>query len=264
MSTQDQPQGDRQPDFEAPDAEPTQRQEYGQQAGDAWDSSWREQQASRGPGNDDGYADPEATTRQPQYGDGVQSQQGYRPDTYSQQTYGQQGPYGQYDPQGQYGQQDEYGQQDAYGASPQGQQQGYFQQGYAQQGYGQDYTQQGYGQDYSQQYAQSYDQNNQYVMAGYQQQGSQQGYGQLGEHPQATTVLVMGILGLFVPIVSFVAWYMGGQARNEIKAGATYAWDGSLTIGYWIGKIYSIIQLVALALMLVFIVFAVIIAVATS
>lgn len=82
------------------------------------------------------------------------------------------------------------------------------------------------------------------------------GYGQLQpEHPQATTVLILAILGFFVPVVPFVAWYMGGQAKKDIEAGAPYQWDGQLKIGYLIGKILSILQIVSVVLMVVWFVF---------
>ena len=50
-----------------------------------------------------------------------------------------------------------------------------------------------------------------------------QGYGQqpaygygAAEHPQASTVQILGIVGIFVGICAFIAWYMGGQAKKEI------------------------------------------------
>lgn len=70
----------------------------------------------------------------------------------------------------------------------------------------------------------------------------------IGEHPQATTVLIMGILGFFITPFSFVAWYMGGNARKQIEAGAPYRWDGGLQVGYWMGKVLGIITLVGVAL----------------
>lgn len=70
------------------------------------------------------------------------------------------------------------------------------------------------------------------------------GYGQQGEHPQATTVLIMGIVSFFFSPLAFVAWYMGGNARKEIEAGAPYRFDGGLKVGYWIGKIIGILTIV--------------------
>lgn len=82
------------------------------------------------------------------------------------------------------------------------------------------------------------------------------GYAQ-PEHPQATTILVLGILGFFVPIVPFVAWYMGGQIKRQIEAGAPYQWEGTLKIGYLMGKILGIIQIVSLVLTIAWVIFAI-------
>ena len=135
------------------------------------------------------------------------------PQPYAQPTYGQQPPaagYAQPTPPA-------YGAD--YGQVPQSP-------------YGTDYGQATYGQQ-------------PYGMAPYGQPAY--GYGQQ-EHPQATTILVLGILGFFVPIVPFVAWYMGGQIKKQIDAGAPYQWEGSLKIGYLIGKILGILQIASLIL----------------
>ena len=141
--------------------------------------------------------------------------------------YGQSPGYG--DQQPDYGQ-GGYGQQPPYGQAPQGQQ-----------AYGAGYGQPdpGYGM----------------ASAGYG------GYGPQGEHPQANTVMILGILSFFVPIVSFVAWYMGGNARKEIDAGAPYRFEGGLKVGYWIGKIVSSLSMISLVLTVVFMIFAVVAAV---
>ncbi len=117
--------------------------------------------------------------------------------------------------------------------------------------YGTDYgqaPQSPYGTDYGQA---PYGQQQSYGMAPYGQPAY--GYGQQ-EHPQATTILVLGILGFFVPIVPFVAWYMGGQIKKQIDAGAPYQWEGSLKIGYLIGKILGIIQIASVVLMIIWMV----------
>ena len=91
----------------------------------------------------------------------------------------------------------------------------------------------------------------------YQQPGGMQQYAQYGqpgygpggaEHPQAQTVLILGILGFFTSITSFIGWYMGGQAKKEIEAGAPYRWDGNLKTGYVLSKVLSIISIVAIAI----------------
>ncbi|WP_297745780.1 hypothetical protein [uncultured Tessaracoccus sp.] len=106
-----------------------------------------------------------------------------------------------------------------------------------------DYNQPNYG-------SQPYGQSQQGGYGSYQQPtGMQQyaAYGQQAEHPQAQTVLILGILGFFTSITAFIGWYMGGQAKKEIEAGAPYCWDGNLKTGYLISKILSIISIVALA-----------------
>ena len=78
------------------------------------------------------------------------------------------------------------------------------------------------------------------------QPGPPMGYGAMQpEHPDAQTVQLLGIIGIFVGIVPFIAWYMGSQAKKEIDAGAPYQWDGSkLKTGYMLGKVFSIIYIV--------------------
>lgn len=127
------------------------------------------------------------------------------------------------DPYG--GQQATYGQQSAYG------QQGYGQAPYGQMPYG------------TQPYA---------AQPGY-------GYGQpVAEHPQSQTVFILGIIGIFVTIVPFIAWYLGAQARKDIQAGAPYAWSGNLKTGFLLGKIFSIIQIVSIALIVGFYLLAIV------
>ncbi|NHB84819.1 hypothetical protein G7085_10030 [Tessaracoccus sp. HDW20] len=77
--------------------------------------------------------------------------------------------------------------------------------------------------------------------------------------PQTQTVFILGIVGIFVGIVSFIAWYMGNQAKKEIDAGAPYGWEGTkLKTGYTLGKVFSIIYIVFFALYIAFIIFAII------
>ena len=81
------------------------------------------------------------------------------------------------------------------------------------------------------------------------------GYGGMPvEHPQASTVQILGIVGIFVGVCAFIAWYMGGQAKKEIQAGAPYPWDGKLKTGYMLGKVFSIIYLVVLVLYVIVII----------
>ncbi|WP_297740703.1 hypothetical protein [uncultured Tessaracoccus sp.] len=110
-----------------------------------------------------------------------------------------------------------------------------------------DYGQQNYGSN-------PYGQSQQGGHGSYQQpSGMQQyaSYGQQGEHPQAQTVLILGILGFVTGITAYIGWYMGGKAKKEIEAGAPYRWDGNLKTGYLISKILSIISIVSIAVMIV-------------
>ncbi|OMG55917.1 hypothetical protein BJN44_07960 [Tessaracoccus sp. ZS01] len=65
-------------------------------------------------------------------------------------------------------------------------------------------------------------------------------------------VFILGIVGIFTGVVSFVAWYLGGQAKKEIEAGAPFPWDGNLKTGYMLGKVFSIIWIVLMGLGVVF------------
>lgn len=64
------------------------------------------------------------------------------------------------------------------------------------------------------------------------------------EHPQATTVLVLGVVSFAMPILSFIAWYMGGRAKAEIARGAPYPYAGNLRVGHVIGKVVGILTII--------------------
>lgn len=88
---------------------------------------------------------------------------------------------------------------------------------------------------------------------GYVMQPYQQPYGyQSVEHPQSQLVFILGILGIFTGITAFVAWYMGGQARKEIQAGAPYQWAGQLKTGYTLGKVFGILSIIGFSLAIIF------------
>ena len=57
------------------------------------------------------------------------------------------------------------------------------------------------------------------------------------EHPQATVVLVLGILGVVgLPVVAPVAWYLGRQALREIDANpGAYSRREHVFVGYVLG-----------------------------
>ena len=112
------------------------------------------------------------------------------------------------------------------------------------------------------------------VQGGYQQPAyppvpqspyAAQPYGALPEHPQGTTILVLGIVGLFVTICAPIAWYMGSKAQKEIAAsGIRYANEQNINIGKILGMVLTILAIVGLAIALVFIVIAIIAAIASS
>jgi hypothetical protein len=66
------------------------------------------------------------------------------------------------------------------------------------------------------------------------------------EHPRATTVLVLGVMGLLcLGILSPVAWILGKQALVEID---TYPqWYGGRTqasLGMWLGVLGTVLMIV--------------------
>jgi hypothetical protein len=63
----------------------------------------------------------------------------------------------------------------------------------------------------------------------------------LPEHPQATPVLVLGVISLVLfPLLGPVAWAMGSRARREIAAQpGRYRSGGTLTVGWVMGIIAS-------------------------
>jgi hypothetical protein len=73
------------------------------------------------------------------------------------------------------------------------------------------------------------------------------------EHPQGTTIMVLGIVGLFVSICAPIAWYMGSKALKEIRAsGIHYSNEQQIVIGRVLGMVITIIAIVALVFFIVF------------
>lgn len=62
------------------------------------------------------------------------------------------------------------------------------------------------------------------------------------EHPSSTTVLVLGIVGLFMPVLSPVAWYLGHKAKGEVRRGAPYQWGVTGQVGYYLGMAYTLLM----------------------
>lgn len=161
------------------------------------------------------------------------------PDSGQPQGYGQQPNYGQ--PQNHGQQQPSYGQQ-PYGEPDYGQGQ------YGQPDYGQA---QGYGQPAPQQP----------VYPVNPHQPAYVGYA-LPNHPQATTALILGIVGLAVcPFVGIAAFVMGGRVRREIDA-APGQWGGrGLATAGWV---LGIIGIVYAALLVVYVIVAMAAGIASS
>ncbi|WP_152362952.1 DUF4190 domain-containing protein [Microlunatus speluncae] len=144
-------------------------------------------------------------------------------------------PYGQEPPgpQEPYGQQPQYGQQQPYGQQPQ-------------QPYGQQ-PQYGQQQPYGQQ------------PTPYQQPSPYGSYQGLQEHPQGTTILVLGILGFVTGICGAIAWYMGNKAQKEIAAsGVHYSNESNINVGKILGMVTSILAIIGIAFLIIYIIFMVV------
>lgn len=73
------------------------------------------------------------------------------------------------------------------------------------------------------------------------------------EHPQGTTVLILGILGFFVGVTAPFAWYMGSKALKEMRAsGQHFVNEQYLTIGRILGIIVTLLYAVSIVLFIVF------------
>lgn len=68
------------------------------------------------------------------------------------------------------------------------------------------------------------------------------------EHPQATTTLVLGLVGLLaIPPLAPVAWVMGARARAELRQfPGRYRESGALTAGYVLGICGTVLLVLAL------------------
>jgi hypothetical protein len=80
-----------------------------------------------------------------------------------------------------------------------------------------------------------------------------------GDHPQGTTILVLGIVGIFFTICAPIAWYLGSRALKEIKAsGMTYNNQQQIVVGRMLGIIFSILAIIGLVLAVFFVIIAVV------
>ncbi|MGI5222553.1 DUF4190 domain-containing protein [Nocardia sp. CA-290969] len=85
------------------------------------------------------------------------------------------------------------------------------------------------------------------------------GYGPPQDHPQATTVLILGIISFFCAVTGPFAWVMGKKALNEIDAsGGTIGGRSNVMIGYVLGIITSVLLIIYLVLVVLFIVIAIV------
>ncbi len=63
------------------------------------------------------------------------------------------------------------------------------------------------------------------------------------DHPQASTVLILGILGMAVcQVIAPIAWVMGSRVKKEIEApGSQYDGRSQVQVGYILGIVGSCI-----------------------
>ena len=78
------------------------------------------------------------------------------------------------------------------------------------------------------------------------------------EHPKAQTVFILSIVGIFVGICAPIAWYMGVQAKKEVAAQpGQWSSEGNLKTGTMIGKIFTILYIIGIALWIIIMIVAV-------
>jgi hypothetical protein len=78
-----------------------------------------------------------------------------------------------------------------------------------------------------------------------------------GDHPQGTTILVLGIVGIFITICAPIAWYLGSRAMKEIRAsGTTYNNQQQIVIGRTLGIIFTILAIIGLVFAVLFAIIA--------
>jgi hypothetical protein len=98
-----------------------------------------------------------------------------------------------------------------------------------------------------------YGQSGQFQPSGQPMPYGQQPYGAPPqEHPQGTLILIFGIIGIFVTIFAPIAWYLGNKAKKEIQAsGIQYTNEQNISVGRMLGKIFTIIALVSIAITII-------------
>ena len=95
---------------------------------------------------------------------------------------------------------------------------------------------------------------------GYNQGYGGGGYGGQVEHPQGTTVLILGIIGIVAcQLCAPFAWSMGNKALEEIdRDPMRYSNRSNVNLGRILGMVGTIILGVYLVLVVLYIVFAVV------
>jgi hypothetical protein len=84
------------------------------------------------------------------------------------------------------------------------------------------------------------------------------GYSAPMEHPQGTTILILGILSLVIcGLMGPFAWSMGNKALREMDANPqnTYTNRGNVTAGRICGMISSILFIVGIAFLVLLLIF---------
>ncbi|GAA3816408.1 hypothetical protein [Nocardioides panacisoli] len=82
------------------------------------------------------------------------------------------------------------------------------------------------------------------------------------DHPQTTTIMILGILGLVLcQVCAPFAWVMGSRARKEIAAAppGTYGPSTGITVGWVLGIVGSVLLILGVLFFVVY--FVIIIAV---
>lgn len=74
------------------------------------------------------------------------------------------------------------------------------------------------------------------------------------DHPNATSSIVLGVIGFFVPFLSPVALALAARGRKDVREHpGVYAGEGNLTAGYVIGIIGTVLLAFYVLIMLVMI-----------
>src|SRR4029450_2490497 len=72
------------------------------------------------------------------------------------------------------------------------------------------------------------------------------------EHPQATLILIFGILGIFITIFAPIAWYLGNKAKRDIQtSGIQYSNEQNISVGRMLGKIFTIIAIISIVFVII-------------